>query len=312
MTPTPSLDEREDACAVDAEGGVAFELGLGELAVDGAGGFLGAALPGGAGAGLFFFFGALEAGEVEGDAGVAGSVDHEVERHSEGLVKAKGFGPADGLLCTGLGRDQVVKMPGAHLHHPCELLLFGEHSFADAVGGFAEFGVGDAHLVADGVDHLVHEGLFLAEEAAVADAAAEDLAEDVAAAFVGGEDAVGDEEGGGAGVVGDDAERGCTLGVADGLLLGCEAGEAGELGGARDERGEEVGLVVRELALEDAAMRSRPMPVSMEGLGSGVRVPSAAAVELHEDEVPDLRRSAGRPRGKGLSSPVSEAARPRS
>ena len=42
----------------------------------------------------------------------------------------------------------------------------------------------------------------------MADAAAEDFAQHVAAAFVGRKNAVGDEEGGGAGVVGDDAEAG--------------------------------------------------------------------------------------------------------
>ena len=50
----------------------------------------------------------------------------------------------------------------------------------------------------------------------MADAATEDLAQDVAAAFVGREDAVGDEEGGGAGVVGDDAEGWGAFGFGDG------------------------------------------------------------------------------------------------
>jgi hypothetical protein len=42
----------------------------------------------------------------------------------------------------------------------------------------------------------------------VTDGAAHDFAKNVAAAFVGGQDAVGDEERGGAGVIGDDAQRG--------------------------------------------------------------------------------------------------------
>ena len=37
-----------------------------------------------------------------------------------------------------------------------------------------------------------------------------------------------------------------------------------------------------------AAMRSSPAPVSTEGLGSGLSVPSGLPVELHEHEVPDL------------------------
>ena len=35
-------------------------------------------------------------------------------------------------------------------------------------------------------------------------------------------------------------------------------------------------------------MRSRPMPVSIDGAGSGVSVPPLVAVELHEHVVPDL------------------------
>ena len=67
-----------------------------------------------------------------------------------------------------------------------ELLFFGEDDFGDAVGGLFELGIGGGHFVADGVDHFVEEGLFLAEEAAVTDAAAHDFTQDVAAAFVGG------------------------------------------------------------------------------------------------------------------------------
>ena len=35
-------------------------------------------------------------------------------------------------------------------------------------------------------------------------------------------------------------------------------------------------------------MRSRPAPVSTEGFGSGVSLPSALAVKLHEDQIPEL------------------------
>ena len=46
----------------------------------------------------------------------------------------------------------------------------------------------------------------------VAHGAAHDLAQDVAAALVAGQDAVGDEEGRGAEVVGDDAQRDVVVG----------------------------------------------------------------------------------------------------
>ena len=73
----------------DCELAVAFEVGLGEFAEDGAGGFLRAAFPGGAGAGLFGGAGLLEAFEVEVDAGIAAGVYNEVERKSVGFVEAR-------------------------------------------------------------------------------------------------------------------------------------------------------------------------------------------------------------------------------
>ena len=66
-----------------------------------------------------------------------------------------------------------------------------------------QFGIGRTHL-ADQVGHqLVEEGGARAELVAVADGAADDAAQHVAAAFVAGDHAVGDQEGAGADVVGD-------------------------------------------------------------------------------------------------------------
>src|ERR1700739_355642 len=71
-------------------------MGFGEIAEDGAGGFLVATLPTGAGAGLFGLFGALETFVVELDAGIASGVDHKVEGEAEGLVEVKGLLPVKG------------------------------------------------------------------------------------------------------------------------------------------------------------------------------------------------------------------------
>ena len=51
------------------------------------------------------------------------------------------------------------------------------------------------------------QGELEAEGTALLDRAAHDPPQDVAAVFVGGDDAVGDQEGGAAGVVGDDPHR---------------------------------------------------------------------------------------------------------
>ena len=59
----------------------------------------------------------------------------------------------------------------------------------------------------NGVAHLVEEGLVDAQQLAVAGSPAEEPAEHVAPAFVGGEHAVADHKHGGADVVGDHPQR---------------------------------------------------------------------------------------------------------
>ena len=61
-----------------------------------------------------------------------------------------------------------------------------------------------------------------------------------------------------------------------------------------------------------AAIRSSPAPVSTDGSGSGVSVPSAEPVILHEDEVPDLEKPAflGEPLELRLRDCLCRARRP--
>ena len=77
----------------------------------------------------------------------------------------------------------------------------------------------------------------------VAHGAAHDLAQHVAAAFVGGQHAVVNQERGGAGVVGGDAQRGIDARIG-------AVGHAEQVGGVLDDGVDQVGIVVRELALQ--------------------------------------------------------------
>ena len=168
------------------------------------------------------------------------------------------------------------------------MLFFGEDDLADAFGVLDELGIGDLHLVAHGLHHLEHERLLLAEEAAVANAATENLAQDVAAAFVGRLNAIGDQEGGGPGVVGDDSQRRRTLGIANGSFSNGHGGKAGQLSRTRDQRGEEVRLVVRQDSLQNAGDPFETHAGVDRRLGKRRQHAVAGAVELHEDKVPDL------------------------
>src|SRR5262249_53674957 len=72
-------------------------------------------------------------------------------------------------------------------------LLFVDY-LRHAFGRFLELRISVFHQIADSENHLEHERLLCTEQAAMANAAAQDLAQHVAAAFVGGQHAVGNKE----------------------------------------------------------------------------------------------------------------------
>ena len=81
------------------------------------------------------------------------------------------------------------------------------------------------------------------------------------------------------------------------VLVGRLVAHAADLAGRLDQRAEDVDVEVRtRRPASTAAVRSRPMPVSMFLLGSGRRLFGriAHAVELREDQVPDFDLAEGR------------------
>src|SRR5690606_38904331 len=106
----------------------------------------------------------------------------------------------------------------------------------------------------DGGDELLEETGLETEFLSIQNAAAEDAADDVVAAFVAGKNVVGDRGRDAAGVVGEDAE-----GDVDVFLFaqtfafgwdGAVVNFAGECGDFVEERSEDVGVVVRGFAGE--------------------------------------------------------------
>ncbi len=107
---------------------VAEKLRFLEVSKCGAGGFLAAAFPTGAGAGLLFGAGTLEPFHVEGNAGVACRIDHEVQRQAKGLVEV------ECLVACEIAFQLFVQASHADLQHPIKLFLFCFHNFGHAVG----------------------------------------------------------------------------------------------------------------------------------------------------------------------------------
>jgi hypothetical protein len=94
---------------------------------------------------------------------------------------------------------------------PCSMVSKKRSSSCFSVAttwpGSGQLRIGHAHLGDQVGHHLVEEGGAGAQLVAVADGAADDAAQHVAAAFVARDDAVGDQEGAGADVVGQHLER---------------------------------------------------------------------------------------------------------
>ena len=133
----------------------------------------------------------------------------------------------------------------ARVERPAELGLLALDRGEDLVAPLDEVRVGVAHDVDDDRRRLGQERLAPPEQPAVADGAAKDPAEDVAAALVRRQDAVGDEERHRPRVVGDDL-------VAEPLGLERVRVVAEQLAHPGVDRREEVRVVVRRDLLEDA------------------------------------------------------------
>ena len=166
-------------------------------------------LAGGARLFLLARHGGIEGGGIDGDAALAADVGGEVEREAEGVVQLEGGLAVEDLHAGLLHRGQFAFEDGhAVLDGGEEAILFLLQHVHDALLAGRQFGIGGAHL-GDQVRHqLVEEGGAGAELVAVANGAADDAAQDVAAAFVAGNHAIGEQEGAGADVVGQHLERG--------------------------------------------------------------------------------------------------------
>ena len=146
-----------------------------------------------------------------------------------------------------------------------------------------ELRIGLPHDVHHSARQPVDERLMQVQETAVPRRPAEDPAQDIAPAFIGGHGAVGDGEGQGADVIGDDPHRGAQAPV--GFV------PSAELDDLLDDRAEQVGPVVGIDALLDGG---EPLQAhaGIDVLGRQFGQPAVlVAVILDEDQVPDLQKT---------------------
>ena len=208
--------------------------------------------------------------------------------------RAKASAPESGWS-GGLGLlDGVLEPGGAGGDGAQEGLLFGVGDPADALEVGLHDRVDALHGVPRGRQQFGQAGLFDAEQAHGTHGAADQAAQHVAAALVGGGDAVGDQHEGRADVVGDDPHAD-VVGVVR-VLSGLRGGvlPAGERRGAVDHGTDLVGLVHVLDVLEDhrePLHAEARVDVLLGQFAGDVEVHLGADVVdlvLHEHEVPDL------------------------
>jgi hypothetical protein len=140
-----------------------------------------------------------------------------------------------------------------------------------------QFRVGNAHFSNQIGHHPVEEGGAGAELVAVANGAANDAAQHVAAAFVAGNNAIGEQEGAGADMVGQHFERRAV-----------HVGIRGFAGSGLEQRLKQIDLVVGMHALQYGRNALQPHAGIDRRLGQRMHDAGFVAVELHEDVVPDF------------------------
>ena len=207
-------------------------------------------------------------GQVDGEALRGVQVAHERVRQ---LALARRRGPLHLLLHLEQAPPQGAPKRG----------LLGHGQLVDHAGSLLQLGERLAHGLHHAGADLVKERLLKAQQLAVADGAPHDPPQHVLPAALFREHAVGDAERGGPGVVRHHAQAHVLLGIV-------AVAQASQLGGEQDVRQHQVSLVGRGLALLD---RHQPLEAHAgvhPGGGQRRQLARRVAVELHEDQVPDL------------------------
>ena len=231
---------------------------------------------------LLSLHGALEAGAVEGDLAVLGHVLDEVAGDAEGVVETKRLVAREHPVRRRRAVEALLELRQAEPEHRLEALLLGQDHPLDVLALLAQLGVRLAHLRRQHGHQPVEERLAHPEVLAVRHRAAHDAPQGVAAELVRRHHAVGDEEGRGAGVIGDHPHRDV------GRLHRAAVARPGEPPDGVEQRGEQVGVVVRQHPLQHRRDPFEPHAGVDRRRGQRDERPVRLPLELHEHVVPDF------------------------
>ena len=206
----------------------------------------------------------------------------QIEREPIGIVEHERRRAGD-LLGTASGEDLLVEQPHATLEGLAKAGLLLARDLGDQALPLDQLGIDAAHLRHDVSRQRVEERLFDPQQPAVIDGPPHDPAQHVLAPGLVGEDAVGDQEGRRARVVGDGPQRDALP-----LVVGGDEGLLREVGHAIDERPQEIRLVVGAHPLQHGAEALESHAGVDRRLRQRAAIAGGELLELHEDQVPDL------------------------
>ncbi len=232
-------------------------------------------------AGALLFHGAFEPGDIDREAAATGLVLRQVQREAVGVIEGEGRLAVQHVAGLEV-RRRLIEQVHAATERGAETDFFLLQRVLDEGLGAAQFGIGLAHLLDQGRHQTVHQRVGGAQQVGVAHGAAHDAAQDIAAPFVRRGHAVGDQEGGRAQVVGDDAVRRGALA----LGLG-----AGQLFRGADQALEQVDFIVGVDALQHGGDALQTHAGVDAGLGKVANDLIVLLLVLHEDVVPDLHEA---------------------
>ncbi|EJK90166.1 hypothetical protein UUU_32860 [Klebsiella pneumoniae subsp. pneumoniae DSM 30104 = JCM 1662 = NBRC 14940] len=209
------------------------------------------------------------------DVALAAHIGGQVDREAVGVVQTEG-----GFAVQGVAfqlRQLLIQQRQAALEGAGKLLFFGFQHLLNLSLLLLQLVAGGAHHIDQRGNQFPEEGVLRAQHVAVTDRAANDTTQHVAAVFIRRDHAVGNQEGAGANVVGDNAQQ-----------LVRQIGRAGDFRHAGDQIAEQVDVIVGVNVLQHRG-NTLQTHTGVDGrLRQRLHSTVSLTVELHEDDVPNL------------------------
>ena len=236
-----------------------------------------------AGAGFLLLHLHVEAIHIHRHAVLSANQFREVQGEAEGVEKRKclvagnyGLSGSAGLLHHAVEQTDTV-LQGAQ-----EAVLLFLHHLHDKFLLSLQFGIGRTHLLDEGGNQAVHEGLLLSQEGiAVTYCTTQDTTDHITSLGIAGQLAIGNTERNGTQVVHDNAHG--HIGFFRVTIF-----DASLLGHHLNQRLEDVCIIVRVLALDGTHQTLKAHTGVNHVHGKILQRTVGLAVELHEDDVPDF------------------------